>query len=162
MDTPAVSPSVPCEYDPDCGGFPLAVPQPAELCCVACQRTARDAFTACKGPCLSARMRTQAPPHTQAQLLANESSHQPFGHPLLLLQGDTCGAPAARRPRCPSHGSARAAAVCASASPQPALPHALSLRRCARGALRGAGGRGRWGRWTHTGRSAGARGSRAR
>jgi len=53
MNTRAASSSVPCEYDPECGGFPLAVLEhlpPAELCCVACQRLARDAVTACKGP----------------------------------------------------------------------------------------------------------------
>jgi len=64
MNAPAASSSAPCEYDPACGGFPLAVleqPQPAELCCVACQRIARDAVTACKGPRASAHTANEIP-----------------------------------------------------------------------------------------------------
>jgi len=85
-------------------------------------------------------------------------------HALLspFVQGATCGARAARRPRCPSNSSARAAAARASASPQPARPRAWSLGRWPPTAQRCAGGRGRWGPSTRTGRSAGAWRSRAR
>jgi len=54
---------MPCEYDSQRGGFPLAVlerPQPAEFQCVACQLIARDAVTACKGLCPS-RIHTSPP-----------------------------------------------------------------------------------------------------
>jgi len=64
MNTPANSSDVPCEYDAQRGGFPLAVleqPQPAEFCCVTCQRIARYAVTVCKGSYLSDRIRTK--PH---------------------------------------------------------------------------------------------------
>jgi len=159
MDTPAASSAVPCDYDAQRGGFPLAVlehPPPAEFCCVACQRIARDAVTACKGPRASSPSRAHESALRKAAIFLALVCAA-----LLLLQLVTSGAPAARPPRCPS-SSARAAVARTSASPRPARPHVLPLRRWARGALRGAGGRGRWGRWTRTGRSAGARGSRAR
>jgi len=47
-----VSSVTPCEYDPLCGGYPLAIlstPLPPDFSCVVCQRIARDALTACKG-----------------------------------------------------------------------------------------------------------------
>jgi len=69
----------------------------------------------------------------------------------------TCAAAAAH----PSNSSARAAAGRASASPQPTRPCALSSRRWPPTAQRGAGGRGRWGSSTRTGRSARRRPSRA-
>jgi len=44
--------ATPCEYNPLCGGYPLAIlptPLPPDFSCVVCQRIARDALTACKG-----------------------------------------------------------------------------------------------------------------
>jgi len=151
--------AVTCEYGPDCGGFPLAVledPQPAEFFCGACQHIARDAVTACQGPRASSPRRAHSCPLSKAAIFLAL-----LCHPLFLLQGVTCGAPAARPPRCPSNSSARAAAARASTSPLPARPHVVPLRRWLPTALRGACGRGRWGHWTRTWRSAYRRPSRA-
>jgi len=62
---------MPCEYDAQRGGFPLAVlvqPQPAEFCCVACQRIARDAVTACKGPRVPSPRRAHERPISKAAI----------------------------------------------------------------------------------------------
>jgi len=71
MDTSAVSSSVPCEYDAQRGGFPLAVLEhlpPAELCCVACQRIARNEVAACKGPRASSPSLAHESPLSQAAI----------------------------------------------------------------------------------------------
>jgi len=129
MSAPEASSAVPCEYDAQRGGFPLAVLEhqpPAELCCVACQRIARDAVTARKGPCLGLYAHTSPTAHTLIRTHPTARQYvitpTPLPPPVTGAAGqlccDSCATAALPKPRrcprcggpCEGEGAASAAA----------------------------------------------------